>query len=74
MPGRGGTVDPSSADSQVVWTCVVEGSAAAAPATNSKKKKSVEALLPVWFSFFLTNFSENLAVRRIWLCRESEYH
>jgi hypothetical protein len=28
MPGRGGTVDPSSADSQVVWTCVVEGSAA----------------------------------------------
>jgi hypothetical protein len=29
---------------------------------------------PVWFSFFLTNFSENLAVRRIWLCEESEYH
>jgi hypothetical protein len=29
---------------------------------------------PVWFSFFLTSFSVNLAVRRIWLCRESEYH
>jgi hypothetical protein len=27
---------------------------------------------PVWFSFFLTNFSENLAVERIWLYRESE--
>jgi hypothetical protein len=29
---------------------------------------------PVWFSFFLTSFSENLAVGRIWLCRESEYN
>jgi hypothetical protein len=29
---------------------------------------------PVWFSFFLTSFSENLAVRRIWLWGESEYH
>jgi hypothetical protein len=29
---------------------------------------------PVWFSFFLTSFSENLAVRRIWLLGESEYH
>jgi hypothetical protein len=29
---------------------------------------------PVWFSFFLTSFSENLVVGRIWLCRESEYH
>jgi hypothetical protein len=29
---------------------------------------------PVWFSFFLTSFSENLAVRRIWLWEESEYH
>jgi hypothetical protein len=28
----------------------------------------------VWFSFFLTNFSKNLAVRRIWLWGESEYH
>jgi hypothetical protein len=28
----------------------------------------------VWFSFFLTSFSENLAVGRIWLCGESEYH
>jgi hypothetical protein len=28
----------------------------------------------VWFSFFLTSFSENLAVGRIWLWRESEYH
>jgi hypothetical protein len=28
----------------------------------------------VWFSFFLTSFSENLAVERIWLWRESEYH
>jgi hypothetical protein len=28
----------------------------------------------VWFSFFLTSFSENLAEERIWLCRESEYH
>jgi hypothetical protein len=29
---------------------------------------------PVWFNFFLTSFFDNLAVRRIWLCRESEYH
>jgi hypothetical protein len=29
---------------------------------------------PVWFSFFLTSFSENLAVGRIWLRGESEYH
>jgi hypothetical protein len=29
---------------------------------------------PVWFSFFLTSFSENLAVERIWLWGESEYH
>ena len=29
---------------------------------------------PVWFSFFLTSFSENLAVGRIWLWGESEYH
>jgi hypothetical protein len=28
----------------------------------------------VWFSFFLTSFSENLAVERIWLWEESEYH
>jgi hypothetical protein len=28
----------------------------------------------VWFSFFLTTFSENLAVGRIWLWGESEYH
>jgi hypothetical protein len=29
---------------------------------------------PIWFSFFLTSFSENLAVGRIWLWGESEYH
>jgi hypothetical protein len=29
---------------------------------------------PVWFSFFLTSFSENIAVERIWLWRKSEYH
>jgi hypothetical protein len=29
--------------------------------------------MPVWFSFFLTSFSENLAVERIWLWEESEY-
>jgi hypothetical protein len=28
----------------------------------------------VWFSFFLTSFSENLFVGRIWMWRESEYH
>jgi hypothetical protein len=28
----------------------------------------------VWFSFFLTIFFKNLAVGRIWLWRESEYH
>jgi hypothetical protein len=28
----------------------------------------------VWFSFFLTSFSENPAVRRIWLWGESEYY
>jgi hypothetical protein len=30
--------------------------------------------VPVWFSFFLTSFSENLVVGRIWLWGESEYH
>ena len=29
---------------------------------------------PVWFSFFLISFFENLAVGRIWLWGESEYH
>jgi hypothetical protein len=29
---------------------------------------------PVWFSFSLTIFSENLAMGRIWLWKESEYH
>jgi hypothetical protein len=33
-----------------------------------------DAYGPVWFSFFLTSFSENLAVGRIWLWKESEYH
>jgi hypothetical protein len=33
-----------------------------------------EDKVPVWFSFFLTSFSENLAVGRIWLWGESEYH
>jgi hypothetical protein len=28
----------------------------------------------VWFSFFLTSFSENLAMGRIWLWEKSEYH
>jgi hypothetical protein len=28
----------------------------------------------VWFSFFLTSFSENLAVRRIWLWGKSKYY
>jgi hypothetical protein len=28
----------------------------------------------VWFSFFLISFSENLAMRRIWLWGKSEYH
>jgi hypothetical protein len=31
-------------------------------------------LEPVWFSFFLTSFFENLAVGKIWLCRESAYY
>jgi hypothetical protein len=30
--------------------------------------------ISVWISFFLTSFSENLAVGRICLCRESEYY
>jgi hypothetical protein len=29
---------------------------------------------PVWFGFFLTSFSENLAVGRIWLWEKSKYH
>jgi hypothetical protein len=36
--------------------------------------KNPRDMEPIWFSFFLTSFSENLAVGRIWLCRESEYH
>jgi hypothetical protein len=28
----------------------------------------------VWLSFFLTSFSENLVVGRIWLWGESEYY
>jgi hypothetical protein len=34
----------------------------------------IRYIVSVWFSFFLTSFSENLVVVRIWLCRESEYH
>jgi hypothetical protein len=39
---------------------------------DSHVERHVEG--PVWFSFFLTSFSENLAVGRIWLWGESEYH
>jgi|SwirhisoilCB3_FD_contig_81_629151_length_1220_multi_4_in_0_out_0_3 hypothetical protein len=39
-----------------------------------KDLQSVAGLVPVWFSFFLTSFSENLAVVRIWLWGESEYN
>jgi hypothetical protein len=31
-------------------------------------------LCTVWFIFFLTFFFENLAIERIWLWEESEYH
>jgi hypothetical protein len=37
-------------------------------------QKKAEPNRAVWFSFILTSFSENLAVGRIWLRRESEYH
>jgi hypothetical protein len=37
-------------------------------------KLNTIVLGPVWFSFFLTSFSENLAVVRIWLWGESEYY
>jgi predicted ABC-type ATPase len=30
-------------------------------------QKAKEEGMAVWFSFFLTSFSENLAVERIWL-------
>jgi hypothetical protein len=43
-----------------------------APVKNDRSFSREEE--PVWFSFFLTSFSENLAVGKIWLCRESEYH
>jgi hypothetical protein len=46
-------------------------SAAASVARSCEKPKQTGA---VWFSFFLTSFSKNLAVGRIWLWRESEYH
>jgi hypothetical protein len=41
---------------------------------GARRPEISQAVGPVWFSFFLTSFSENLAVERIWLCRESEYH
>ena len=47
------------------------------PATFSSCVGIISAVYdigPVWFSFFLTSFSENLAVGRIWLWGESEYH
>jgi hypothetical protein len=34
---------------------------------GERSAKSQEGNGPVWFSFFLTSFSENLAVGRIWL-------
>jgi hypothetical protein len=43
-------------------------------AVGRQRRLRVDYKWPVWFSFFLTSFSENLAMERIWLCRESEYH
>jgi hypothetical protein len=44
------------------------------PACRVAEKLRGGDMGPVWFSFFLTSFSENLAVGRIWLWEESEYH
>jgi hypothetical protein len=45
----------------------------AAPRTTPRRH-SYASTGPVWFSFFVTSFFENLAVGKIWLCKESEYH
>jgi hypothetical protein len=39
-----------------------------------KAHNSTAGFGPVWFSFFLTSFSENLAMGRIGLWGESKYH
>jgi hypothetical protein len=41
---------------------------------NYEFYKNTNDMGRVWSSFFLTSFSENLAVERIWLWEESEYY
>jgi hypothetical protein len=63
----------------VVFHVGTQSAAAAAAGVRhcgfeGKKNKQMRNYGSVWLSFFLTNFFENLAVGRIWLCRESEYY
>jgi hypothetical protein len=44
------------------------------PCRLRRGQVSYQAKGTVWFSFFLTSFSENLVVGRIWLWEESKYH
>ena len=43
-------------------------------AVGPKTPTIIEVIKACLVQFFLTNFSENLAVRRIWLWEEFEYH
>ena len=54
----------------VAWPGTTRGSDEARSAARPRTGMA----WPVWFSFFLTSFSENLAVERIWLWGESEYY
>jgi hypothetical protein len=41
---------------------------------NQTKTEQISQLRACLVQLFLTSFFENIAVGRIWLCRESEYH
>jgi hypothetical protein len=61
---------PQRAEAQRLWPRLVAKGARALLWLGTRGRRYG----PVWFRFFLTSFSENLAVRRIWLWGESEYH
>jgi hypothetical protein len=68
--GGGGPVDPARPS---VDRAAAGGISCACECDPGRPRPAAD-LGPVCFSFFLTSFSENLAVVRIWLCRESEYY
>jgi hypothetical protein len=66
--------EPPTCQHQRRIVYVSHAAAAGAQCMPVQARMSDPPCLSVWFSFFLTSFSENLAVGRIWLWRESEYH